>query len=771
MAKYITKEYLTRQFENYNSQVVDGKFEELGTASKKNVSEEGDASAEEVVMGNDSRLTDARNAADVSEWAKAETKPTYTASEVGAIPTTAINAANGVAGLDANGTIPTAQVPAVSVNTIESISVNGTAISPDANKNVNIQVMTNVVNDLVNYYLKSETYSKTEVDNIITAVKNSRFEVVSALPTTDIKTNVIYLVPAASSQTNNVKDEYIYLNNAWEKIGSTSVDLTNYVTDDDLSTALNDYVANSDLETILAPFARVTVVNAALDSKVDKIAGKGLSTNDYTNADATKLSGIATGAQVNTISSISVNGTAVNPDSNKNVNITTANTTYTLTQDSTDGHKFTLTGTDGYSKTIIIPDNDHTYTLSSLGIGNVKNYDQSKAIKSITRSGTTFTYTCLDNSTGTFTQQDNNTWTAMVGATSSANGTAGYVPAPPKDGYNTKYLRADGTWVVPPNNNTTYSLTQDSTDGHKFTLTGSDGSTKTITIPDNNTTYTLSSLGIGNVKNYDQSKAIKSITRSGTTFTYTCLDNTTGTFTQQDNNTWTAMVGATSSANGTAGYVPAPPKDGYNTKYLRADGTWVVPPNNNTWKANSSSSEGYVLSGNGQANKVWKTNASGVPAWRDEAAAEVNQKLDIRNVTEEVFSPVYYDMDTGNEWPNTYWPGQVVIYQGELYKCISENVGEWNWGNFEKITLINYINNNADYWYDEKTLSAGTTSISFYGDGISKAYDVYWETADGTPIYITNSTANGNNITYTIKAITSAQAANNGCKIKIRAIR
>lgn len=47
------------------------------------------------------------------------------------------------------------------------------------------------------------------------------------------------------------------------------------------------------------------------------------------------------------------------------------------------------------------------------------------------------------------------TWIAMVGATSSANGTAGYVSAPPKDGYNTKFLRADGTWVVPGG---TYSL-------------------------------------------------------------------------------------------------------------------------------------------------------------------------------------------------------------------------------------------------------------------------------------------------------------------------
>ena len=38
-------------------------------------------------------------------------------------------------------------------------------------------------------------------------------------------------------------------------------------------------------------------------------------------------------------------------------------------------------------------------------------------------------------------------------------------------------------------------------------------------------------------------KAIKSITRSGTTFTYTCLDGTTGTFTQQDNNTTYSFSG------------------------------------------------------------------------------------------------------------------------------------------------------------------------------------------------------------------------------------
>ena len=50
----------------------------------------------------------------------------------------------------------------------------------------------------------------------------------------------------------------------------------------------------------------------------------------------------------------------------------------------------------------------------------------------------------------------------------------------------------EGKGYKTTDNNTTYTLTQDSKDGHKITLTPSSGTATTITIPDNNTTYTFS---------------------------------------------------------------------------------------------------------------------------------------------------------------------------------------------------------------------------------------------------------------------------------------
>ena len=67
---------------------------------------------------------------------------------------------------------------------------------------------------------------------------------------------------------------------------------------------------------------------------VAKVSGKGLSTNDFTNAFKTKLQGIATGAQVNVIETVKVNGTAL-AVSNKAVDITVPTALSQLSGDST----------------------------------------------------------------------------------------------------------------------------------------------------------------------------------------------------------------------------------------------------------------------------------------------------------------------------------------------------------------------------------------------------------------------------------------------------
>ena len=74
-------------------------------------------------------------------------------------------------------------------------------------------------------------------------------------------------------------------------------------------------------------------VKNALSGKVDKVDGKGLSTNDYTSEEKTKLSGIASGSQVNVLEGIQRNGNTVNI-TNKIANITVPTATSDLTNDS-----------------------------------------------------------------------------------------------------------------------------------------------------------------------------------------------------------------------------------------------------------------------------------------------------------------------------------------------------------------------------------------------------------------------------------------------------
>lgn len=74
--------------------------------------------------------------------------------------------------------------------------------------------------------LNNNYYSKQEVDNLIGNISGISFEIVQALPQTG-SSSVIYLL---YNQETDVYDEYIWTNDEWVSIGSTSIDLSNYYT-------------------------------------------------------------------------------------------------------------------------------------------------------------------------------------------------------------------------------------------------------------------------------------------------------------------------------------------------------------------------------------------------------------------------------------------------------------------------------------------------------------------------------------------------------------
>ena len=101
----------------------------------------------------------------------------------------------------------------------------------------NVQAaITAILQNFENFYTKTQTYTKAEVNALVAA--GLKLEPVQTLPTTDIDTHTIYLVPKSTPTTDNAKDEYVYVNGGWEKIGDTEIDLTNYVTIQTLNSAL-----------------------------------------------------------------------------------------------------------------------------------------------------------------------------------------------------------------------------------------------------------------------------------------------------------------------------------------------------------------------------------------------------------------------------------------------------------------------------------------------------------------------------------------------------
>lgn len=89
-----------------------------------------------------------------------------------------------------------------------------------------------------------------ELKNLVDLLPQFAIEVVQTLPVSDISETTIYLVPAQDPEQGNYYEEYIYVNNAWELVGTTAVDLSGYYTSAQVDTLLAAKANTSSLATV-----------------------------------------------------------------------------------------------------------------------------------------------------------------------------------------------------------------------------------------------------------------------------------------------------------------------------------------------------------------------------------------------------------------------------------------------------------------------------------------------------------------------------------------
>lgn len=127
--------------------------------------------------------------------------------------------------------------------------------------------ITDTTNSLLNYYLKQDTYTKDEVNEIIHNLSTLKLTVVEELPIDNIDVNCIYLIQNTGEQ-DNLYDEFIYVNNNWELIGTTATDLSNYYNKTEIDN--KGFVINNAKET---PWGLAIGKNSYIGTDGDTVIG------------------------------------------------------------------------------------------------------------------------------------------------------------------------------------------------------------------------------------------------------------------------------------------------------------------------------------------------------------------------------------------------------------------------------------------------------------------------------------------------------------------
>lgn len=262
-----------------------------------------------------------------------------------------------LSGATAHNAAGEAIVGTVVVPTIDS-ALSADSTNPVQNKVINTK-FTSIQSDIDNKVPLSRTINGKALTTNITLTAAD----VGALP----NTTVIPSIEGLATET--------YVNNKFASIVDSAPETL------DTLKELSDALGND------PNFA--TTIATQIGGKVDKVSGKGLSSNDYTTNEKNKLAGIAAGAEVNqnTFSNVIIAGTTISavnkqdsltlvagnnitltPDANnKKITITSKDTVYThpsYTSKSSGLYKITVDGTGHVSGTTMVTKSD----ITALGI-------------------------------------------------------------------------------------------------------------------------------------------------------------------------------------------------------------------------------------------------------------------------------------------------------------------------------------------------------------------------------------------------------------------
>lgn len=133
---------------------------------------------------------------------------------------------------------------------------------------------------------KAVLESKLYTDEAIRNLTQFQVKIVSRLPITDIDPHTIYFVPMSTSDSaTDSYYEYMYIDESWELIGNTQIDLSDYFTKEQVNKLIQDN------KYVLPTASTTTLGGVKIDNKTILINTEGMiSTNlEVTSATAQEV--------------------------------------------------------------------------------------------------------------------------------------------------------------------------------------------------------------------------------------------------------------------------------------------------------------------------------------------------------------------------------------------------------------------------------------------------------------------------------------------------